>query len=186
MSLRHAILGILNHSEMHGYQIKRVLEEGVSSFWPVKLAAIYPSLRTLEDAGLVAHRREATGEGRPDRKVYAITGPGREELAHWRRVPPDGGISVKNPLYLKLLFATDEEFPEATGWVGKELEQCRASLDQLRADLANPKAFSTFVVRFMRESGVAQLELRIELLEELRARLQQRIAHRDDDAEDPV
>jgi len=176
MSLRHAILGILAYREMHGYELKRVLEEGISSFWPVKLAAIYPSLRRLEDEGLVSWRREAGAEGRPDRKVYAISDAGRAELARWRRLPPDGGPSVRNPLYLKLLFATEEDFPEAVQWVEKQLEKARASLDQLRADLANPRAFSTFIVQFMRESGVAHLELQIELLEELRARLSQRVA----------
>ena len=38
MSLRHAILGIVEWQPMHGYQIKQVLEEGISAFWPVKLA----------------------------------------------------------------------------------------------------------------------------------------------------
>jgi DNA-binding PadR family transcriptional regulator len=174
MSLRHAILGILDYREMHGYQLKRVLEEGISTFWPVNLAAIYPSLRKLEDEKLVAYRREATGEGRPDRKVYTITEAGREELARWRRAPPDGNPSVRNPLYLKLLFATEDDYPAAIGWVEKQLENARGALDQLRADLANQRAFSTFIVKFMRESGVAHLELQIELLEELRARMQER------------
>ena len=178
MSLRHAILGILDYREMHGYQLKRVLEEGISTFWPVKLAAIYPSLRKLEEEHLVAFRREATGEGRPDRKVYTITEAGRAELADWRRKPPEGLPQVKHPLLLKLLFASEDEFPEAIHWVDKLMEQNRAALDQLHADLANPKAFSTFVVQFMRESGVAHLEVQMEMLQELRARLVERVERR--------
>lgn len=178
MSLRHAILGILDYSDMHGYQLKRVLEEGISSFWPVNLAAIYPSLHRLEEEGLVSFHREPSGEGRPDRKVYTITAEGREELVRWRRLPPDSTVSVRNPLYLKLLFAHDEDFPEAMPWVEKQMEGARATLDQLRADLANPKAFSTFFVKFLRETGVAHLELQIELHEELLARMRERIARR--------
>ena len=178
MSLRHAILGILDYREMHGYQLKRVLDEGISTFWPVNLAAIYPSLRKLEEDGLVAWRREATEQGRPDRKVYTITDAGREELAQWRQLPPDGGPSLRNPLYLKLLFAHEKDFPEAITWVDKQVDRTRANLDQLRADLANPKAFSTFFVKFLRESGVQHLELQVELLQELRARMQERVERR--------
>ena len=51
----------------------------------------------------------------------------------------------------------------------------RPRADALRADLANPEAFSTFFVKFMRESGLAHLELQLELLEELRQRVQARL-----------
>lgn len=177
MSLRHAILGILNHREMHGYQIKCVLEQGISTFWPVKLAAIYPGLRRLEEEGLVAWRREPGVEGRPDRKVYTITAAGQEELARWRRLPPEGAPSVRNPLYLKLLFATEAELPAALSWVDREMRGVEERLEQLRADL--PRHFSTFVVEFMRESGVAHLELQLALLRDLRGRIQQRVDHVD-------
>ena len=43
MSLRHAILGVLEYQPLHGYALKCVLEQGISYFWPVNLAAIYPS-----------------------------------------------------------------------------------------------------------------------------------------------
>ncbi|MBW2236766.1 MAG: PadR family transcriptional regulator [Deltaproteobacteria bacterium] len=176
MSLRHAILGILDYREMHGYQLKRVLDEGISTFWPVNLAAIYPSLRKLEEEGLVQGRREPSAEGRPDRKVYTITNAGCEELALWRRVAPDGVPSVRNPLYLKLLFAHEEDFGEALSWLDKQADRAQAGLDQLRAEQANPRAFSTFFVEFLRESGVQHLELEIELLKELRARMQERVS----------
>jgi DNA-binding PadR family transcriptional regulator len=147
MSLRDAILGILDYREMHGYQLKRVLDEGISSFWPVNLAAIYPSLRKLEEEGLVESRREPSAEGRPDRKVYTITDAGRAALAKWRRLAPDGAPSVRNPLYLKLLFAHEEDFPEAVSWVDKQVDRAQARLDQLRADQADPRAFSTLPIR---------------------------------------
>jgi DNA-binding PadR family transcriptional regulator len=187
MSLRHAILGILAYRELHGYELKRVLEEGISTFWPVNLAAIYPCLRKLEEEGLVAYTRQAGAEGRPDRKVYTVTQEGRTELARWRRLPPEGAGSLRDPLYLKLLFATEEDFPEAIGWIGKRLELGRAVLDQLRADLARPRggAFDTFFVRFLRESGAAHVELEIERLEDLRVRLAERVARREGRAELP-
>jgi DNA-binding PadR family transcriptional regulator len=176
MSLGHAILGILEFQPMHGYELKRVLAEGISLFWPVNLPAIYPSLKRLEQEGLVAHRTEPTPEGRPDRKVFTITDAGRTELARWRRLPPDGEQRLRSPLFLKLLFAKDENLRDAVEWIDKELEHARALGDQVRAELADPRALSTFFVQFMRESAVAHLAVQIELLEGLRERVQARIA----------
>lgn len=173
MSLRHAILGILEFKPVHGYELKRVLEQGIANFWPVKLPAIYPSLRRLEEEGLVAHRMQATLEGRPDRKVYTLTEAGRAELARWRRLPPEGLPQVKSPLFLKLLFAKTENLPDAVEWVAKELEWLHARVSEVRAEMADPRAFSSVVIQFMRESAVAHFELQIELLEELRARILQ-------------
>lgn len=179
MSLRHAILGIVDWQPMHGYEIKRVLEEGVSTFWPVNLGAIYPSLRRLEAEGLVRHRREASPDGRPDRKVYEVTEAGREELARWRRLPPEGPPQTRVPLYLKLLFARPENLPEVVQWIDKELETARARADALRSALhepfADPDALPFFFVQFMRESGLGHTELGIEFLEDLRARVLRRL-----------
>ncbi len=176
MSLQHAILGILELQPMHGYELRRVLAEGISTFWPVNLPAIYPSLRRLEEQGHVAHRTQPTTQGRPDRKVYSITESGRAELARWRRLAPEGEAHIRSPLYLKLFFAKPENLPDATEWIGKALEEGRAITDQLRADLQNPKAFSTFFVRFMRESALAHFELQMELLEGLRERIRAQLA----------
>ncbi len=180
MSLRHAILGILDFREMHGYKVKCVLESGIATFWPVNLAAIYPNLRKLEDEGLVAWRREAGADGRPDRKVYTITEAGRQELARWRRLPPEGSPAVRNPLFLKLLFAKEENLPDTVEWVRKELEASRAKLDELRAAIADPTAFSSFFIDFMRETGAAHLELQIEMLTELHARIARKLERRSD------
>lgn len=173
MSLRHAILGIVEYQPSHGYQIRRILDEGISTFWPVNLAGIYPSLRRLEEEGLVAHRMEPSEEGRPDRKVYEITQPGREEMARWRHLPPEGTASSKVPLFLKLLFARTENLRDSLDWIDKEIETLRGNSHGLRSELHNPQAFDSFFVRFMRETGLAHAELQLELLQDLRSRVAQ-------------
>lgn len=180
MSLRHAILGILAYQPMHGYQLKTVLELGVAAFWPVNLAAIYPSLRQLESEGLVSHREEASAEGRPNRKVYTITGDGREELARWRREPPAEVIPrVKSPLFLKLLFAQEENLPDVIGWIENEIEASEAAAGFLQSQLGDAHAFSTiFFVNFMRQHGIEHLNLHARGLRELKERIQKGIEKR--------
>lgn len=175
MSLRHAILGILDYRPLHGYELKRVLEKGISSFWPVNLGAIYPNLHALETEGLVGHHTESTAEGRPDRKVYTITETGREELARWRRLPPEGYTRTRSPLLLKLLFARRENLDDVLEWIDAEVQFAHAAVAFLEAQLANPQAFSTFFVKFLRESGVAHLKLHGERLQELQDRIRREL-----------
>jgi DNA-binding PadR family transcriptional regulator len=133
MSLRHAILGVLEFRPLHGYALKSVMEKGIAYVWPVNLPAIYPCLRRLEEEGLVTHHTEATLPGRPDRKVFSVTPLGREELAEWRRLPPEKGLpTAKNPLFLKLLFAKRENVQDIRVWANEALDEALQEAARLR------------------------------------------------------
>ena len=170
-SLRHAILGIVEFQPVHGYEIRRILQEGISSFWPVNLAGIYPSLRRLEEEGLVTHSTEASGAGRPDRKVFEITEAGRQEMVRWRGLPPEGHPSAKVPLYLKLLFMREENLRDSVDWIDKAIDDARTQLERVHGEMADPNRFDTIFIRHMRETGAAQTEISIEKLTELREKV---------------
>ncbi len=85
MSVRNAILGLLAQKPRHGYELRAAFEAvvGGDANWEVKPAQIYTTLERLEEAGLV-ERTSDLGEGdEPARRVYAVTGSGREALAEW-------------------------------------------------------------------------------------------------------
>jgi DNA-binding PadR family transcriptional regulator len=85
MSVRHAILGLLAQKPRHGYELRAAFEAvvGGDANWEVKPAQIYTTLERLEEAGLV-ERTSDLGEGdEPSRRVYAVTGSGREALKEW-------------------------------------------------------------------------------------------------------
>lgn len=170
-SLRHAILGIVEFHPVHGYEIRRILQEGISTFWPVNLAGIYPSLRKLEEEGLVTHSTESSVEGRPDRKVFEITDAGRAEMKHWRRQPPEGSPSAKVPLYLKLLFMREENLRDSLDWIDKSLEDAKAGAERLRGEVDDPGDLDTIFTRHMRETGLAHAEITVEKLVELRQKV---------------
>jgi len=65
---------------MYGYQIAKRLEHGVLSG---KQSALYPVLRNLDAAGLLASEVEPSVAG-PPRRYYRITGQGQEVLRAWR------------------------------------------------------------------------------------------------------
>ncbi|MBX3699736.1 MAG: PadR family transcriptional regulator [Dokdonella sp.] len=78
------LLGVLAAARqpMYGYQIARQLEltgEGVLSG---KQSALYPVLRNLDTAGLLASEVEPSVAG-PPRRYYRITPLGRRVLEQW-------------------------------------------------------------------------------------------------------
>ncbi len=93
MLTRLLILWLLSEQSLHGYRIKRILDEETLALWfPTKVGSIYAVLRTLVREGHVqAIAVEREGK-RPERTRYAITGEGRrhfEELLRsaWASVP---------------------------------------------------------------------------------------------------
>ena len=80
MDIRTLCLGILTAGEASGYEIKKTLEEHFSFFMDVSHGSIYPALATLLDEGALSVR-EVKQEGKPDKKVYALTDTGRAIFA---------------------------------------------------------------------------------------------------------
>ena len=66
---------------MYGYQIAKRLEHG-GSLLSGKQSALYPVLRNLDAAGLLASEVEPSVAG-PPRRYYRITDQGRETLRAW-------------------------------------------------------------------------------------------------------
>lgn len=78
------LLAVLAQSRqpMYGYQIAKRLEGVAEGVLAGKQSALYPVLRNLEGAGLLASEVEPSVSG-PPRRYYRITKPGREVLRGW-------------------------------------------------------------------------------------------------------
>jgi PadR family transcriptional regulator, regulatory protein AphA len=125
-----ALLGLLRHGEMSGYDLRKLVERSVGYYWAPAKTQIYSSLPRLVDAGL-ATRRTVRQTERPDKHLYAITVAGREAVSEWvRQAPLDAGLG-RNVLLLKLALADESH-------AGPLLEQVRArrsEAEQLRREL---------------------------------------------------
>lgn len=77
------LLGVLGQATepMYGYQIAKRLEKG-EGILSGKQSALYPVLRNLDAAGLLASEVEPSDAG-PPRRYYRITPRGREVLEAW-------------------------------------------------------------------------------------------------------
>lgn len=76
MDIRTLCLGILTMDDATGYEIKKKFEQELSHFYDASFGSIYPALTRMTEEGLVRCTEQAQ-EGRPDKKVYAITSSGR-------------------------------------------------------------------------------------------------------------
>ncbi|WP_420628746.1 PadR family transcriptional regulator [Candidatus Leptofilum sp.] len=106
MSLRFAILGILNVMPMTGYDLKhQAFDATVYRFWPADQSQIYRTLNKLAEDGLVTVTVQAQVE-RPDRKVYAITPAGQAALMEWLK--SDQAVpTLRDPLLVQLFFGQE-------------------------------------------------------------------------------
>lgn len=100
----YAILGLLNHEPLSGYDIRKRIDGSIGLFWDAGFGQIYPALKKLADKGLVEGKAEKSG-GRPDKKIYRITEKGRKELEKWL-VEPTAKEHVRYEILLKLFFGS--------------------------------------------------------------------------------
>lgn len=87
---RFFLLAALAQESMHGYQLKKAVEEATGACCSPSAAMIYPALRELVENGYIVCNVEHTGAR--ERKVCALTPKGRQvyETAAraWQRILP--------------------------------------------------------------------------------------------------
>jgi DNA-binding PadR family transcriptional regulator len=133
---RLLVLWLLSEQSLHGYRIKKILDDEALRFWfPVEYGSIYAVLRSLVRGGYVESVAVEREGQRPERTRYAITGEGRRHLSElleraWRELP-----SVGDPLDLALAARSDLEdesrVPELLATRRKALHERLARLDAL-------------------------------------------------------
>ncbi len=86
MSLKFAILGVLELNPQTGYDLKKTIEASVAHFWSADQSQIYRTLAQLVGAGLAGVEVIAQ-DGRPDRRLHRITPDGVAALREWLGSP---------------------------------------------------------------------------------------------------
>jgi len=107
---RLLVLWLLSEQSLHGYRIKKILDDEALRFWfPVEYGSVYAVLRSLVRGGYVESVAVEREGQRPERTRYAITRQGRRHLSElleraWQELP-----SVGDPLSLALAARSDLE-----------------------------------------------------------------------------
>lgn len=106
-STTYAILGILTTECNTGYDIKQMIDNSLNHFWKISYGQIYPTLKKLEEEGLVEVHTAANG-GKPDRREYSLTQSGRQTLREWLENPVEQLPVERNEILLKLFFGSHQ------------------------------------------------------------------------------
>lgn len=77
--LKYIILGLLNHKELAGYDLKKLFEGEVGDFWSSNHSQIYPELRRMEEKGLITSHSETVGT-KLEKNTTTSPRPGRKSF----------------------------------------------------------------------------------------------------------
>ena len=127
------ILGMIRMGRRTGYDIKQLVDVSTRFFWAASYGQIYPELKRLQDAGLVAGTPEPSG-GRA-RIVYSLTDEGERVLDEWLSTNGELVWEMRDETLLKL-FLSEGRDPE-----------------ELKAHMAAARERSEDLARRLRELG---------------------------------
>lgn len=102
MSASYALLGILGKQPSYGYDLKKDYDFFYGSEKPLPFGQVYATLsRLLRDKKVtVSATEQAAG---PERKRYAITPMGREDLESWLATPEKLHPNTQTVLFMKVV-----------------------------------------------------------------------------------
>jgi len=169
MSVPHALLGLLQQEPRHGYDLKRLFDRTFVPDRPLAFGQVYATLDRLEQRGRVRLDGIERVEG-PDRRRYAITAVGTQELDRWIAEPLEPEPHLQAALFTKVVLAILAGRP-VTPIVDAErhahLERMR-DLTALRRTAALPVALLADYALFHLEADLRWLDLTAARVDELR------------------
>lgn len=100
MSLRHAILAMLDIEKGSGYDLVKRFDQSVSYFWAAPYQQIYRELQKLEAEEFLSSEA-VIQQGKPDKKIFQVTETGIKALQEWLEKPAKA-MKIKEPLLIKI------------------------------------------------------------------------------------
>jgi DNA-binding PadR family transcriptional regulator len=120
MPIQHAVLALLDDGPTHGYELRTTFETAIGPQWGrLNIGHLYQTLDRLARDGFVTSER-VPNDVRPDRRVYALTKAGREELTSWLERPAERSGGYRDELFFKLLVASRAGVDAVTAVVARQ------------------------------------------------------------------
>ncbi|WP_336112916.1 PadR family transcriptional regulator [Streptomyces sp. PTD9-10] len=110
--LELAILGFLYDSPLHGYVLRKHIAALTGHVRPVAESTLYPAIKRLEKAGLLARATEPGAVAAP-RHVLTLTEEGRQDLRRRLADPGQREITDENRWFTLLAFLRHLDDPAA-------------------------------------------------------------------------
>lgn len=130
MSVRNAILAILDQGACYGNQLRSELQRRTGGAWVVNVGQIYATLERLERDGLAV-------KGAPDAAghiPWSITREGAEHARAWLTTPVDPAEASRDELGVKIALALSLEGADAASLISAQRATTTAAAARLRAE----------------------------------------------------
>ena len=181
MSVRQALLALLEQGPMYGYQLRSEFERRTGATWPLNVGQVYTTLTRLERDGFV-EESGADGEGHV---IYRVTEAGREEVATWFTTPVARTQPPRDELAIKLALAVTVPGVD----IGTVIQQQRSATmtalqdyTRLKRDgrAADPREPADMAWSLVLDSLVFSAEAEIRWLDHCESRLRRAQLERED------
>ncbi len=178
MSVKQALLALLEQEPMYGYQLRAEFEQRTGSTWPLNVGQVYTTLARLERDGFVV------GEGADPQGhvMYRVTDPGREEVATWFATPVARTQPPRDELAIKLALAVTVSGVDVGGLIQQQRAATMTSLQDYtrlkRNGAPGSQAPADLAWSLVLDSLVFAAEAEIRWLDHCESRLRRAAAER--------
>ncbi|KQV77413.1 hypothetical protein ASC64_00750 [Nocardioides sp. Root122] len=189
MSIRQAMLAILERGPMYGYQLRAEFEQRTGETWPLNIGQVYTTLTRLERDGLVEVVELGgadTHQSATERHVsYRATEAGRSEVSEWFATPVPRSQPPRDELAIKLAIAVTLPGVDVGTIIQRQRSATMAALqDYTRLKrtgrAAAPDAPEDLAWSLVLDSLVFDAEAEVRWLDHCEARLRRAALERDD------
>lgn len=179
LSVKYAILGLLHYQDMHGYRIKKHIENNFGHMWTINYGQVFTALRKMEEDGLVVMREVIPSESRgPNRKLYSITQKGREEFSRWLASFPERPMLIRDPFLLRFVFFGFGEPTRALEITENQIVEYEKQLVRREENMPRWKKQGDYV-RLVSELGLELNRMYLDWLKRVREEITQTISGRE-------
>jgi DNA-binding PadR family transcriptional regulator len=159
-------LGMIYSRPCHTYALDRFMKEtGLEEWGNISRASVYNTFKKLESEGYVTVAAEKVGE-MPERKVYAITEKGKQQLLEELRenmlLPSTGD----NYLFLAMGFCFGMSADEAIEILERRIENLSNEIEKIKTAYEELKKWNVYHSMIMINAGRKYIEVEIETAKE--------------------
>ena len=170
LSPEFALLGFLDQSPAHGYELHQKLVEQMGEIWHTSLSQTYNILTRLEAQGFIEGTTQ-TQEKRPDKRHLRLTAAGRERFETWlAALSPCSIRAIRIEFMTRLYFLHARHPADALRAIDAQINALQtylAHLDSKTAQLPTSQVFNQLGMSLR----ISQLEALVTWLESCKSAL---------------
>lgn len=170
-ALELAVLGVLSQSPQHGYELRKRLVSVLGLFATISYGALYPTLKSLVERGLIAEHDADPSAVYPKRNriVYALTPAGNKYFADL--VSAEGSESYDDDIFaVRIAMFGQTKADTRLHVLQGRRRRLEDRLDQMRSNLAKGRERLDAYTLELQQHGLDALEREVAWLGEMISR----------------